>query len=119
MQSLTGLSYTIGISNANEACLCICRSSKAFLKLNIELSPIILSHELGHLMGCRHSLEESETFEQKYAGSYGHAILKDPKLPYDKQTNPAEYGDIMSYANNVVLYYSNPNHFPTQAHTKI
>lgn len=109
---LKGLSYKTDITSNNEACLCLCRSSSAYRKMNTHLSPTILAHELGHLIGCRHSLEEGEYFEQQYAGSYGHAILKDPTKTYDAKNNPAEYGCIMSYASTVVPLYSNPTKFP-------
>ncbi|XWO14261.1 Metallo-peptidase family M12 [Candidatus Hepatincola sp. Pdp] len=111
-QDLVGLSYQTGINAVAESCLALCRSSKAFPNNNYQLSPIILAHELGHLMGCNHSIEEGTIFENQYAGSYAKAILQDENKPYDADTNPANYGDIMTYASNVVLCYSNPTIFP-------
>jgi len=112
ISDIMAISYKTGITSANEVCLCLCRSLLAGGKDTFEISPLILAHELGHLMGCRHPVGQLTNFEEQYAGSYGHGILQNPREPYDRIHNPFEYGDIMSYSNNRVYYYSNPTTFP-------
>ncbi|XWO14262.1 hypothetical protein HPDP_00980 [Candidatus Hepatincola sp. Pdp] len=112
ISDVTAMSYTTGITSTPEACLCLCRSLVTVDKDTFDISPLILAHELGHLMGCRHPVGQFTTFESQYAGSYGHGILQNPRAPYDKIHNPFEYGDIMSYSNDRVYYYSNPTRFP-------
>ncbi|UQY79829.1 Metallo-peptidase family M12 [Candidatus Hepatincola sp. Av] len=107
---VSGASATIDVKNSKENVVCVGRTSLTYnLNTNV-LEPLILAHELGHLMGCLHPYNPNShivvsgfTKTKSNNSSHGHCILN--------AANEAVVGTIMSYAQNQVFYYSNPNIF--------
>ena len=103
-----GASATIGVQHSKENVVCVGRTSLTYNFNTNVLEPLILAHELGHLMGCRHpynpnSVEGGFTNTKSTNSNHGHCILN--------AANEAVVGTIMSYAENQIFYYSNPNIF--------
>ncbi len=61
------------------------------------LSKHALSHEVGHIFGCTHNRAAAD-YRGAFDYSYGHLFIIDG----------VSYGDIMSYATNILPYFSNP-----------
>ncbi|UQY79828.1 Zinc-dependent metalloprotease family protein [Candidatus Hepatincola sp. Av] len=102
--SIVGVSAKIGITNSQEAFIGIGRSLNIKGQLTCVLDKILLAHECGHLMGCRHPRGVGgRGFDNTPGNNHGHCLL-------DTSGNIVA-GTIMSYARDAILYYSNPNIF--------
>jgi len=98
-----GHASMIGVRESKENVVAIGRASR--LK-GIKLSSrptVILTHEFGHLMGCRHPKGTKAGYDSTEGNSHGHCIE-------DAAGNMVQ-GTIMSYAKKKVFYFSNPHFF--------
>ena len=98
-----GVACKIGITQPEETFVVLSRKTKLKGKLTADMSPTILAHEFGHLMGCRHPYGAGFGLDPNLSRSHGHMVR-------DKNGN-AVVGTIMSYASTRILYYSNPTLF--------
>lgn len=105
---IAGTSSTIGVRSSRENVVCVGRASLTYNINTYWLEPIILAHEFGHLMGCKHPYNPNGDIAKGFVNvksnsKHGHCILN--------SAGEAIVGTIMSYAQKQIFYYSNPNIF--------
>jgi len=102
-RGVLGAASEIDITKPEEAFVIIGRKVNVKGQTTCSISPLVLAHEFGHLMGCRHPYGTGRGFDPESGDSHGHYLLD--------QNGQIVAGTIMSYAKNRVPYYSDPNLF--------
>ncbi|UQY81012.1 Zinc-dependent metalloprotease [Candidatus Hepatincola sp. Av] len=110
---IEGDSAIIGTTASRDNTVVIGRSPSMKDKQTYVFDETVLAHEFGHLMGCRHptGLANTGGFDNTPGNNHGHCL-------YSAKLRRSLYGTIMSYADNIILYYSNPNIFQYPADFK-